>query len=91
MNEKAGKEAAVLLRPGGGAGPIPFVDRKEPDWAFLSEVLEESRRSGFWANYGPTSQRLESEARRLLALPEERAFVACSSGTTALHALVGLY
>lgn len=70
---------------------IPYVEKKEPDWSFVAEVLEESRDSGIWANFGPVSRRFEAEVQRVLDLPPDRVFVATASGTAALHALVRLH
>lgn len=70
---------------------ISFVEAKRPNFDFVEEVLEASRKSNRWTNFGPVSRRLEAEVELLLELPDESRAVACASGTAALHALVGLY
>ncbi|HEY0613070.1 MAG TPA: DegT/DnrJ/EryC1/StrS family aminotransferase [Candidatus Elarobacter sp.] len=70
---------------------IPFVDQKRPDHAYVQQLLDESRRTGTWTNFGPVSRRLERIASEMLSLPPTHRVVACASGTAALHALVLMY
>ena len=41
-----------------------------------------------WSNYGWAVQELETRARDMLEIDESKAIIACSSGTTACHALL---
>jgi dTDP-4-amino-4,6-dideoxygalactose transaminase len=79
--------AKSRLRP---ARPVPFIEQKSPDLAQLSEILRLSAESGYWTNFGPVSSLLESSLEHYLNLPASRAVVMCSSGTTALLALIAL-
>src|SRR6476620_763826 len=72
------------------ARPVPFIEQKSPDLAQLSEILRLSEESGYWTNFGPVSSLLESSLEHYLNLPASRAVVMCSSGTTALLALIAL-
>ena len=70
---------------------INFVERKEPDFDFVRNVLDTSRESNHWTNFGPVSRQLEREIESLLELPADLSVVACASGTSALFALAGLH
>lgn len=70
---------------------ISYIEAKVPDFEFIREALAESERENWWSNFGPVSLRLEGEIRRLLEIGPEKAVVACSNATVALHGLVNMY
>jgi dTDP-4-amino-4,6-dideoxygalactose transaminase len=72
------------------ARPVAFIEPKFPDFGQLEKVLALSADSGYWTNFGPVCQLLESVLERWLELPPARTVVMCSSGTAALLTLIAL-
>ena len=70
---------------------INYVEAKYPDYSFIEKVLSCSSKENWWANFGPASRMLENELKSHLEVPNEKAAVACCSGTQALFGLVNLY
>ena len=70
---------------------VRYVEDKTPDYRRLQEILELSVQARQWANFGPVSQALERSLKHLLALPEDRDVIVCSSATFGLNALAGLH
>jgi dTDP-4-amino-4,6-dideoxygalactose transaminase len=70
---------------------IPFVEHKQPDFANVQALLDNSLRSGHWANFGPAAKQFEATVYSMLGEPSDRTVVACASGTVALHCLVNAY
>src|SRR6185312_6439484 len=73
------------------AASIPFVEPKEPDWNNIMKLAGPAIRAKRWANFGPISEGLADEVAKVAGLPESRVAVPASSGTTALHAIVGMH
>lgn len=74
-----------------GECSIGFIERKEPDWKRVQEILNPSRAANHWANGGPVSRAFEARIAELIQIPENKAVVACSSATSAMSALVGAH
>jgi dTDP-4-amino-4,6-dideoxygalactose transaminase len=70
---------------------ITFVEHKQPDFANVQALLDNSLSSGHWANFGPAAKQFETTVYSMLGEPSDRAVVACASGTVALHCLVNAY
>ena len=66
----------------------PFIQHKTFDSATLSTYLRSAESTNHWSNYGVAVKELESRAREMLKISDEKAVIATSSGTGALHALV---
>jgi dTDP-4-amino-4,6-dideoxygalactose transaminase len=70
--------------------PIPFVADKDVNWQRVQVLLSESKACNRWSNFGPVSRRLEAKIHETLDLTRDLAVVVCSSGTSALQALVAM-
>lgn len=66
---------------------ISFIENKVIDWEYVQDLLSLSRESNQWTNFGPVSLLLEKEIEKYFP---DKGCVVCSSGTSALHALVSL-
>lgn len=73
------------------ASRVRYVEDKRADWGRVQEILTLSERARQWANFGPVALALERALEHVLALPAERAVVACASATVGLQALAGLH
>ncbi len=73
------------------AGPIAFIEKKNPDFANISRLLARSATENRWTNFGPVWQALKEEIEALLELPAGRCAVPCASGTHALMAAAALW
>lgn len=69
---------------------VSFVEDKNVDYDLLRGFLKVSKERNHWSNFGPVSRYLESSIEEILGLQSGRKAVMCSSGTSALLALVGL-
>ena len=67
---------------------IPFIQNKSFNYIKLNSYLNETQQTNQWSNYGPTVRLLEERARTFLEISDEKAIIATSNGTGALHALV---
>lgn len=74
-----------------GVRPVRFIEEKPVDHVLVESLLKSSEQTGQWSNFGPVSRTLEEHARNWMRVPQDMSVVACSSGTSALHALVRLY
>lgn len=83
-------EAVGPARRWDGAA-IRFVEDKAVDPAFVDRLLQHSQAANHWTNFGPLSLRLERDLADRLRLPPSLRVVMCSSGTQAMHALVGMH
>jgi dTDP-4-amino-4,6-dideoxygalactose transaminase len=72
-------------------GRVAFLELKRTDFRRVEQILELSRRANHWTNFGPATAALERSLQYVMGVPRSRAVVMCSSGTTALFALVGLH
>ena len=72
-------------------GRVAFLELKRTDFRRVEQILELSRRANHWTNFGPATAALERSLEYVMGVPRSRAVVMCSSGTTALFALVGLH
>lgn len=72
-------------------GEVAFVERKQPCWPRVQQLLNFSRLQNRWANGGPVSIALENAISAKLRLPDDRRVVMCSSGTAALLALASAH
>jgi dTDP-4-amino-4,6-dideoxygalactose transaminase len=70
---------------------IRFVEHKPLDLAYVDSLLRLSRDTNHWTNFGPVSLQLEHEIAARLDLGPSLRVVMCSSGTQALHALIGMH
>ena len=66
----------------------PFIQHKTFNSTILSTYLRSDERTNHWSNYGVAVKELESRAREMLKISDEKAVIATSSGTGALHAIV---
>jgi dTDP-4-amino-4,6-dideoxygalactose transaminase len=73
------------------SGPVRYIEDKRIDWQRVHEILDISRRANQWTNFGPVSQALERALEHILAIPADRAVVACASASVGLTALAGLH
>lgn len=83
-------ESVGMTRRWDGA-TIRFVEDKPVDLHVVERLLRLSQTANHWTNFGPVSLRLEREIASRLGLDASLRVVMCSSGTQALHALVGLH
>ena len=72
-------------------GEVHFLEQKKTDWTRVQQFLELARKANHWTNFGPVTAALERALEHLMGVPASRAVVMCSSGTTALYALIGLH
>ena len=70
---------------------IRFIEDKPVDMHHVDNLLRLSRGANHWTNFGPVSLQLEREVAARLGLDPSLRVVMCSSGTQALHALIGLH
>ena len=66
----------------------PFIQTKTFDHTMFALYVKKAEQTNYWSNYGNAVQALEVRARELLKISEDKAIIATSSGTTALHAMV---
>lgn len=65
-----------------------FVQPKRLDREKLFSYLEDAIATNQFSNYGSAVKKLEVEARKRLKIIDDKAVIATSSGTSALHALL---
>ena len=70
---------------------IKFVEKSPIDFHDIESILSESSQTGWFANNGPAKINLERYLANLLNLPKSKKVLCCSSGTSALHALMMYY
>jgi dTDP-4-amino-4,6-dideoxygalactose transaminase len=69
---------------------IDFIESKPIDQQRVDELLSLTRTENRWSNFGPVSRLLEDYVQEQFIKDDSKVVVACSSGTMALYALVGL-
>lgn len=69
---------------------VSFVEDKSVDLELVQGFLDVSKKKNHWSNFGPVSLYLENVIEELLGLSSSRKVIMCSSGTSALQALIGL-
>lgn len=67
---------------------IPWLPKKVPDYKRIKKLLHESVVTNQMTNDGPAVKALEAYIQKVMDIEENKAVIATSSGTTALHALV---
>lgn len=67
---------------------IPFIPRKTLSQDKFHYYLQKATETNQFTNYGWAVQELEKRARDMLKIDEDKAVIATSSGTTALHAMI---
>lgn len=67
---------------------IPYILPKTFSSDNFNSYLHKAQENNQFSNYGWAVQELETRARDLLEISEDKAIIATSSGTTALHALI---
>ena len=65
-----------------------FIQHKTFDHNLFALYVKNAKQTNHWSNYGETVQTLETRARELLKISEEKAVIATCNGTAALHAMV---
>lgn len=70
---------------------LSFVESKTPNWNRVQEYLKLSENKNHWSNFGPVSLLLEKRIKDLLEIDSYHSVVVCSSGTSAIHALVNMH
>ena len=71
--------------------PVRYIEAKRPDPERINDLLSRSANDNHWANYGPVVRQLEQALAETAGVGQDRAVIACSSGTTALNTLAGLH
>ena len=66
----------------------PFIQHKTFDHNLFALYVKSAKQTNHWSNYGETVQTLETRARELLKISDEKAVIATCNGTAALHAMV---
>ena len=66
----------------------PFIQHKTFDSTTFSTYLRSAESTNHWSNYGTAVKELENRACEMLKISDEKAVIATSSGTGALHAIV---
>lgn len=75
-------------------GKVGFIEAKAIDWDVMDKQLAQSRDINQYTNFGPVSMQLEDKLMDYFEpdiLEPNRIVVACSSGTSALFALVEMH
>ncbi len=67
---------------------MSFIQSKSFDYQQFAEYLANAEETNQWSNYGWTVKELEKRAREMLKISDDKAIIATSSGTSALHAIV---
>lgn len=67
---------------------IPFIPKKTLSQDNFHSYLQKAGETNQFSNYGWAVQELERRARDLLKIDEDKAVIATSSGTAALHAML---
>lgn len=70
---------------------ISYVENKEINWKTVKKLMCISGEMNYFSNFGPVSRILEKKIHYYLNLDNDRAVIVCSSGTSAIHALVEMY
>ena len=67
---------------------MSFIQAKSFDYQQFAEYLANAEETNQWSNYGWAVQELEKRAREMLKISDDKAVIATSSGTSALHAII---
>ena len=69
---------------------IDFIENKPVDYSLLEKLLQRSKETNHWANFGPATAELSSLIHRLCKLDANRSVIMTKSGTEAIHLAVRL-
>lgn len=70
---------------------VEYVEKKLINWKLISNLLNISQSKNHFSNFGPLSIILENKIHSYISLSSNKSVVVCSSGTSALHALVEMH
>jgi dTDP-4-amino-4,6-dideoxygalactose transaminase len=66
---------------------VPWIPSKHIDFGNVEDLLQESLKDNQFTNYGPAVRHLERVIRELFHIDDEKAVIAVTNGSVALHSL----